>query len=131
MTTLKEELKKVARENMAYFNWKFPDTRYDQTLEVKTEEEFLRTVGRKTLNGFLEWEKTPEYSNLVALYLQSKIMNDIHEIYTIVREKALTGDDKSVKLLLQLNKEVNTIVKESLRMKHIDSDEEVDDGLVL
>ena len=39
------------------------------------------------MNGFTNWEKTPEYANLVALYLQSKMIDDIHTIYKVVREK--------------------------------------------
>lgn len=126
---LKEALNKVARENREYFKYKFPDIRYDKTIPERTEEDFLRVVGRKTMNAFEDWEKTPEYANLVALYLQSRMMNDIHEIYTVVREKALTGDEKSVKLLLQLNKEVNSIVKASATIQNDNAAE--DDGLVV
>jgi len=125
--TLKEALKKVTKENRAYFHYKFPDTRFDQSREEKTEQEFLASVNRKTMNGFLEWEKSPEYANLVALYLQSKMINDIYNIYEVVRQKALEGDDKSVKLLLQLNKEINNMVKASASV----SDEAEDDGLEL
>ena len=125
--TLKEALSKLSYENREYFKYKFPDVRYDQRKTSKTEEEFLKLVNRKTMNGFLEWEKSPEFATLVALYLQSKIMNDIHEIYMVVREKALTGDEKSVKLLLSLNKEINNMVKAS---SHISNDaEDENDGL--
>lgn len=127
--TLKEALKKVSKENRAYFHYKFPDTRFDQSREPKTEQEFLYSVARKTMNGFMDWEKTPEYANLVALYLQSKQMDDLNTIYQIVREKALTGDDKQVKLLLILNKEINTIVKAGKELI-VDEGEE-DDGLTL
>ena len=131
MMTLREELRKVNREYQEYFKWKFPDVRYDQTKEHKTEEEFLKSVGRKTLNSFLEWEKTPEYANLVALYLQTKIMDDIYEIYEVVREKALTGDDKAVKLLLQLNKEINGIVRANAEIRKQQEEEDEDDELII
>lgn len=131
MTTLRTELKKLRFEYQQYFQWKFPDTRYRKELPIKSEEDFLKSVGRKTLNGFLEWEKTPEYTMLVSLYLQSKIGNDLHEIYEVVRQKALTGEDKSVKLLLQLNKEINAIIKETEKMYQVEEEDDDDLGLSL
>ncbi|ENB9404671.1 hypothetical protein ACTFOJ_05875 [Bacillus cereus group sp. MYBK77-1] len=128
--TLKEALKKITKENRMYFNYKFPDTRFNQTIQPKNEGEFLISVGRKTMNGFKAWEKTPEYTNLVALYLQSKIVNDIHTIYKVVREKALTGDEKQVKLLLTLNKEINSIIKAGAELSKVDEEPE-DDGLII
>ena len=127
--TLKEALKKVAKENKAYFHYKFPDTRFDQTLQPKTEQEFLVSVNRKTMNGFTDWEKTPEYANLVALYLQSKMIDDIYSIYEVVREKALDGDDKAITTFLKLNKEINLIIKASQTI--VSEDDEDDDGLVM
>jgi len=126
--TLKEELKKVTKENRAYFHYKFPDTRFDKTIEQKTEKEFLISVNRKTMNGFLEWEKSPEYANLVAIYLQSKMIDDIYKMYSSVREKAITGDDKAITTFLKLNKEINNMVKASSSVANV---AEEDDGLEL
>ncbi|AJG60263.1 hypothetical protein ACT7CX_04230 [Bacillus cereus] len=127
--TLKEALQKVTKENRMYFNYKFPDTRFNQTIQPKNEEEFLISVGRKTMNGFTNWEKTPEYANLVALYLQSKMIDDIYKIYDVVRVKALEGESKSITDFLKLNKEINTIVKAGREL--IDDEIEEDDGLSL
>ncbi|MEH7043426.1 hypothetical protein V7055_08085 [Bacillus thuringiensis] len=127
--TLKEALQKVTKENRMYFNYKFPNTRFNQTIQPKNEEEFLISVGRKTMNGFINWEKTPEYANLVALYLQSKMIDDIYKIYDVVRVKALKGDDKSITTLLKLNKEINTIVKAGREL--VEEEIEEDDGLSL
>ncbi|MBT2667332.1 hypothetical protein J7J00_17790 [Bacillus sp. ISL-4] len=126
--SLKEALNKISKENREYFKYKFPDVRFDKSIEPKTEEQLLKITSRKTINGFIEWEKSSEYATLVALYLQSKMINDIHAIYQVVREKALTGDDKQVKLLLTLNKEINIMVKASLSVQDTEND---DDGLVL
>ena len=60
----------------------------------------------------LQIGKRHEYANLVALYLQSKMIDDIHTIYKVVREKALTGDEKQVKLLLTLNKKSTVLLKQ-------------------
>ena len=127
--TLKEALQKVTKENRMYFNYKFPDTRFNHTIQPKNEEEFLISVGRKTMNGFTNWEKTPEYANLVALYLQSKMIDDIYKIYDVVRVKALEGESKSITDFLKLNKEINTIVKAGREL--VDDEIEDDDGLSL
>ncbi|MFB7304646.1 hypothetical protein [Heyndrickxia sporothermodurans] len=126
--TLKEALKKVTKENRAYFHYKFPDTRFDQTIQPKSEQDFLASVGRKTMNGFKDWEKSPEYANLVALYLQSKMINDIHQMYEAVRAKAVEGDDKAIGTFLKLNKEINIMVKGFSEINNVEED---DDGLVM
>ncbi|MCJ7986960.1 hypothetical protein MUB16_28465 [Priestia sp. OVL9] len=126
--TLKEALKKVTKENRAYFQYKFPDTRFDQTAQPKTEQEFLTSVNRKTMNGFKDWEKTLEYANLVALYLQSKQIDTLHNIYKVVEVKALEGDDKAIATLLKLNKEINAMIK---GFSTVQGAEEEDDGLVI
>ena len=69
---IKRSIKNITFENREYFKFKFPDVRFDKRKAPKTEEELLRATNRKTMNGFLEWEKSPEYANLVAIYLQSK-----------------------------------------------------------
>ncbi|MEK4752295.1 hypothetical protein MKX72_07360 [Priestia sp. FSL R5-0597] len=124
--TLREALKKVTKENRAYFHYKFPDTRFDKTIEQKTEQEFLTSVNRKTMNGFQEWEKSLEYANLVALYLQSKQIDTLHNIYKVVEVKALEGDDKAIATLLKLNKEINAMIK---GFSTVQDAEEDDDGL--
>ena len=127
--TLKEALKKVTKENRMYFNYKFPDTRFNQTIQPKSEEEFLISVGRKTMNGFTNWEKTPEYANLVALYLQSLMIDDIRLMYDAVRAKAVGGDDKSIGTFLKLYKEINSIVKGFETISNEDGED--DDGLMV
>lgn len=127
--TLKDTLKKVSKENKAYFHYKFPDTRFDKTLEPKTEQEFLASVARKTMNGFIDWEKTQEYAHLVALYLQSLMIDDIRLMYKVVREKAIEGDDKAIATFLKLQKEINSIVKGFETVLNTD-DEDEEDGLI-
>jgi hypothetical protein len=131
---LYDALKTVPRDKQEYFKWKFPDVRFDQTKEEKTEEEFLKSVGLTTMNGFYRWEKSPEYKALVALYLQSRTANDLYDIYNEVSDMAKTGDDKAVKLFLSLSKEINEHAKQAVKVLAVqDEDEEVenDDGLVL
>ena len=127
---LQDALRNIPYEYREYFKFKFPDVRYDKRIPPKTEEEFLKSVGRKTMNAFLAWEKTAEYKMLVALYLQTKIANDIYQIYEVVRKKALEGDEKSIKLLLQLNKEIKNIAQLSSDVMG-ESEEDEDDGLIV
>jgi len=102
-----------------YFKWKH-NIRYDQTLPKKTESEFLKAVDRKTMNGFLVWEKSSEYKQLLAMYLDSCIANDLDVIYKKVVEKAKEGDANSVKLFLQLSKEINSVAKQTITIQKVD-----------
>lgn len=105
---IQEALLSIPKNKRFYFNYKFPDTRYDQTLQPKTEEEFLISVNKKTMNGFLQWEKTAEYRQLVELYLASKVANDMIELYEKIKDKAFEGDEKNVKLYLQMSKDLTS-----------------------
>lgn len=127
--TFREAYRKCTKENREYFKYKYPEVRFDKSKPPKTEEELLKATNRKTMNGFLEWEKTQEYQTLVALYLQTKVMNDIEKIYDVVREKALDGDDKAITTFLKLNKEINLIIKVSAELTSVEDDE--DDGLIM
>lgn len=111
-----------------YFKWKH-NIKYDQTLPKKSEKEFLKTVERKTMNGFLVWEKSAEYKQLLALYLDSCIANDLDKIYKKVVEKATEGDATSVKLFLQLSKEIGNVAQQSKvdQGKVIEEETESDD----
>lgn len=111
MINIYSALKKIAFDKQEYFKYKFPEIRFDKTLPEKTEEKFLKVVGKKTMNTYYRWEKSDEYKALVALYLQSKTANDLVDVYGAVIEKAKNGDDKSVRLLLSLQKEINEHAK--------------------
>ncbi|QNG59430.1 hypothetical protein H4O14_16760 [Bacillus sp. PAMC26568] len=123
-----EALKQVSWKKQEYFKWKH-DIRYDRTVNQKSEEEFLKSVDLKTLNSFIAWEKSSEYKQLLTLHLDSCIANDLDEIYKKVAEVAKTGDPQSVKLFLQLQKDINSYAKlaEKAFSKKEDEIEEDDD----
>lgn len=127
---LDEALKSMKAWRLAeYFKWKH-GIRYDQRNEKKTEEEFLKQVDRKTLNSFIAWERTAEYKKLLLLLLESKLADDMEEIYNIVTENAKKGDDKSVRLFLSLQKEIMEnakTAKESLKLSNLEDEAESDD----
>ncbi|MBU9720546.1 MULTISPECIES: hypothetical protein [Bacillaceae] len=129
--TIYEALKTLGNYRYAeYFKWKH-DIRFDQTLPKKSEEEFLESVDRKTMNGFLKWERSAQYKALLTLYFDTKITNDIEEIYKIVSDKAKQGDDKAVRLFLTLSKDIQSQRKNAEEVfKQVDDIEE-DDGLEL
>ncbi|WP_431809152.1 hypothetical protein [Brevibacillus agri] len=124
-----EALKNIRWDYSEYFKYKF-GIRYDQTKPPKSQEDFLRLVGKKTMNPYILWERTKEYKDLVALYLQSRVANDLAEVYDKVSTKAKqTADEKNIKLMLTLHKEINEHAKQAfLQFKDV---EEEDDGLEL
>jgi two-component sensor histidine kinase len=126
-----EALKNTEWRFAEYFKYKFPDLRYDQSRPLKTEQDFLNLVARKSMNPFLNWEKTQEYKNLLMLYLDTKIADDFQEVYSIVSNKAKQGDEKAIKLFLQLQKEVSSMAKLSAKTFESIEDETEDDELEL
>lgn len=131
---LDEALKNMKAWRLAeYFKWKH-EIRYDQTIKKKTEEEFLKSVDRKTLNSFTSWERSAEYKKLLILLLESKLADDMEEIYNIVTKNAKKGDDKSVRLFLSLQKEIMDNAKtarESFKLEEIKEDKGASDDLIL
>lgn len=123
-----EALKQLPWKKAEYFKWKH-DIRYDQRLPKKSEEDFLRLVALKTINSFIQWERTSQYKSLLALYLDSCVANDLDEIYKKVTENAKTGDPQSVKLFLQLQKDINSYVKAAKKSFSVSEDEIEDDDL--
>lgn len=124
-----QALKQVKDWRMAeYFKWKF-QIRYNQQLPQKTEEEFLRFVDRKTINPYIEWEKSEEYLNLVNIYLHSKTANDLVDIYEAVVDKARTGEKGAIEMFLRLSKEISSTTKQAKKKMKVDEDE--DTGLEL
>lgn len=100
-----QALNNITWKKRYYFQWKH-DIRFDRTVPRKTEEEFLRSVNLKTLNSFKQWERTAEYKNLLLLLLESRVANDFDEIYKIVSDKAKDGDEKSIRLFLSIQKDI-------------------------
>ncbi|MBU5445634.1 hypothetical protein [Paenibacillus sp. MSJ-34] len=126
---LNEALRPLSDRKKAYFKWKF-DLEYDKTLPKKTEQELLESLKLKTMNTFYEWEKTEEYRNLVALLLNTRFDQDLEQIYSSLVDKAKTGDEKSIRLLLQMGKDIKEYSKQAVKqMAKVKNDE--DDGLIM
>ncbi|WP_394175597.1 hypothetical protein [Guptibacillus hwajinpoensis] len=115
----------------AWFKYRFPTLWFDG--KERTLEQVLKTTNRKTDMGFKRWEKSEQFKNLVVLYLSSQTAEDLIAMYNTVRDKACDqGDDKAVKLLLQLQKEIEHHRKQAIAAFKIVKDEvEEEDDLEL
>lgn len=125
-----DALKSIENNKAEYFKYKFPDLRFDQSRPLKSEEDFLKLVERKTINPFLKWEKTQEYKNLVILYLETKVADDLLDIYSVTSEKARQGEEKSVRLFLAITKEITNSAQIASKSFDVD-DSDNDDDLLL
>lgn len=123
-----EALKQIDWQKADYFRYKFPDLRYYQERPLKSEQEFLRSVNRKSMNPFLKWEKTDEYKSLLMLYLSTKISDDFLDIYNITIDNAKKGDEKAIKIFLQLQKEIQQNAKMASKLfEKVEIEEESED----
>lgn len=104
-----DELNKLVWKKKEYFLWKH--NLYVMRTEPMTEEELCNRLNIKSLSFMRKWEKSSEYLKLVNLYIESQSAKDLEDIYRIVKEKALTGDEKSIKMLLELQKNAKSFNK--------------------
>lgn len=105
-----EALKKLSPKKRTYARWRF-DLEWDKAREKHTPEQLCSILGVKTLNEYIKWENTLQFLELTNLYLQTKFANDIEDVYAVTVEKAKEGDVQSVKLMLQLQKEIKAFNK--------------------
>lgn len=122
-----DALKQTDYRFREYFKYLHPDLRFDQTKPLKTEEEFLRSVNRKSMAPFHRWEKSAEYKNLLILYLDYKVNDDFEQIYNIVTEKAKQGDEKAIKLFLTLQKDIQNMAQSIKKSFFVEKENEEDD----
>jgi len=128
---LYEALDQLTNEKKLYFSWKH-DIRFKRDIPKKSEQEFMKEVNRKSLDGFIKWERTAEYKNLLMLLLDSKIASDFEDIYKVVSDKAKTGDEKSIRLFLTLQKDIQSNAKLAAKtFASVEEEVEEDDDLVL
>jgi hypothetical protein len=126
-----EALEQIPYKKREYFKWKH-DIRYNQTLPKKSEAEFLKMIGLKSLNSFKQWERSQEYKSLLMLLLESKIANDFDEIYKTVSEKSKQGDEKAIRLFLSMQKDIQQNAKMAAKIfDKVEDKTEEDDDLVL
>ena len=105
-------LEKVDWRKRAYFMRKFQiRTAKNAHILAMSDEEFLKWADRRTMTVFHNWEQTDEYFELYMIYMRGKMQRDLETVYDVVSEKAKQGDEKAVKLFLQLHKDMNQLQK--------------------
>ncbi|HJF32215.1 MAG TPA: hypothetical protein K8V56_10655 [Sporosarcina psychrophila] len=114
-----DELKKLSWKKQAYFKWRF-DLEFDQLKDKHTPERLAEILKVKTLNEYTKWEKSPEFLKLTNLVLSTKFANDIEDVYAICVENAKTGDVQSVKMMLELQKQIKQFNTESQKVQKTD-----------
>ncbi|WP_240371487.1 hypothetical protein [Anoxybacteroides rupiense] len=124
-------LQKIDWRKRAYFLWKFQiRTPKNEHILKMTPDEFLQWAERASFTVFENWEQTDEYWELYMIYMRGKMQRDLEAIYDVVSEKAKQGDEKAVKLFLQLHKDMTQLEKSMNRTnnkKHEEVQEEDDD----
>lgn len=118
-----EALNQLTWKKKEYFLWKF---NLNVRVKGKTEQEICKTLNVKSLDYMKKWEKSPEYLALVNLYIESKTATDLEKIYKVVSEKAIEGDEKSIKLLLDLQKQVRSFNQSSKPVQTSNSYDELE-----
>lgn len=125
--TLRQKLNKLNYYKQVYFRWKHGLKTIERDYSQYTEDEIVENFFKGNRHKFETmklWEGTEEYADLMMTLLKEKIHNDITEVYDVVLEKAKTGDEKAVKTLLLLQKEIRA----SLKRKEVIQD---DDDLIV
>jgi hypothetical protein len=133
--TLKKALCNIKLEKRYYFMWKHGMRTWAVDYSTLTEEQFKEKYCKNSeikYKNLQDWEKTEEYQNLLNLKMSEGMTADIFKIYNVVKDKALQGDDKAIKTLLMLQKEVKKNLKNIDKVKVEDEEEaneDEDDGL--
>jgi len=120
-------IKKLPFKKQYYIKWKF-NLWFDQE-KTMSEEELLKLLQMKSLNAFIKWEKTDEYKAIQSLVLSYRSTQDLLEIYNVVSEKAKTGDEKAIKLFMQLDKEIQLHKKQAEKIFNKSKSDVEDDDL--
>lgn len=105
---LKDALKELPYKKQFYFKWK-----NDYGIRnPKTDEEALKQLDVKSFYVFEQWESSQEYQFLMNMLIQSKIGKDLQAIYESTSEKAKQGDEKAIKILFEIQKQIVAMNKE-------------------
>lgn len=133
--TLREKINKLkSYYKQIYFRWKHGLISRERDYSKYTEEDIIENFfkgDRKKFETMQLWESTEEYADLLLTLLKEHIHKDILEVYDGVLKKAKTGEEKAVKTLLLLQKEVKSLLKEKAQIQVQVQVEEEDDDLII
>ena len=128
MDKLQKEINKLPFHKKQYIYYRFPEVKFEPN--NLTEEEFLVRVSRKTMNTYNRFARTEQFRRIEALVLQERMSKNIFKIYEETSEKALSGDNKAILLMLKLKKAVDEIIKETENVAVAVEEEYEDDDLI-
>ncbi|OAA90144.1 hypothetical protein [Clostridium coskatii] len=85
-----------------YFCWKNKIDNFKMKYSEMTKEDFMKKFkfSSKSMAIFKQWEGSQEYQKIYRALLEIKSDEDLINIYNVVRDKALTGEDKAVKTFI-------------------------------
>lgn len=124
-----ERLKELSWKKQIYFKWRH-DLEYFKEHDKKTEEELMEALKVKTLNNYIKWETTDEYLELVNLVLATRFAQDLEKAYTATADKAQEGDERAIKLMMDLQKHITAVNQENNKA-YEKNDNSAYDGLEL
>lgn len=106
--TIYDVLRSLSAKRRVYVKWRFNLWRPTDRDIPKNESELLDKMEIKSLDYYMEWEKSPEFQHIISLILQMNQIHDLEKIYNKVKER-VTNDPqpKDVELMLKLQKEIN------------------------
>jgi hypothetical protein len=115
------------KDKRLWFYWKnkMKTKKYDFSDGSMSAEEFINTYlggNKKKFDSWELWAKTSNYANLMETYYNQCADMDFIKMYEAVREKALQGDNASIKTFMMLQKEIK-------RHSNKKAEPEEDDGL--
>ena len=112
-----------------YFYWKnkIKTKKYDFLTIKISEDEFIDKYLDKDIKKYDElvmWEQGEQYANIKKIYYTQIKTQDFVKMFEAVREKALAGDNASIKTFMMLQKEID----KGKKNKQVENE---DDGLEL
>jgi hypothetical protein len=110
---IKKAMKNMLPKKRIWLQYYFPDLRRDK--RQMSIEEAAHKSGIKQTWAIEQWAQTAEFKSFAAIYLYSHQTEDLLAMYKAVKDKALKGDEKAVKLMLLLQKEIAAQSKEAIK----------------
>mgnify|MGYP000958285995 CR=1 FL=1 len=132
-TPLSQKLRNLRPDTKRkYVMWKFGLTNLRTDYSKFTEDEFIFKLlkgDKKRYKKLQRWEYSEEFKVVAEMITPMQMTDDFNQIYQNVREKALTGDEKSIKTFLMLQKEKEKRIQEKkqeeeMKMEQAEDDEE-------
>lgn len=110
---LREEINNLSVNKRKYFLYKNGiDTSFTRYTEW-TESDFIEDTGasEKVMNNLNRWEDSEEYKRLKFKRVKELFNTDLLEVYESVKEQAKGGNATAVKVMLELQDEINNRLK--------------------